>query len=163
MPPPPPPAPPREAVRHTVRRVPPVVRTDTVTRRDATAKPPAAPAPAPSATDATTLAPARHAASGGAARQDWQGRLVAHIAQYKSYPPVAQENDWEGTSVVRFTFHRDGTVIAVDLVRGSGHPVLDQAAIATLRRASPLPPPPAGVPGNPITFTLPLQFSLQQN
>lgn len=88
---------------------------------------------------------------------------MAHIAQYKSYPSIAQANDWTGTALVRFTFRRDGTVIGVELVRGSGHAALDQAALSTLRRASPLPPPPASVAGDPITLTLPLQFSLDQD
>lgn len=162
MPPPPPPAPPQPR-RHVEPRPQQRPRPQPVTQPAETAKPVAAPAPAPSATDATTPAPARAAASGGASRQDWQSRLLAHIAQYKSYPAIAQQNGWEGMSVVRFTFRRDGTVIGVELVRGSGRTVLDQAALATLRRASPLPPPPPSVPGDPVTLTLPLQFSLAQD
>lgn len=163
IPPPPPPAPPRPVHQPVVHRPPPRVKTPVTTRAESVEKPVTAPAPMPSATTATTTAPARPSTSGGAAQQNWESRLLAHIAQYKSYPAIAQENDWQGMSVVRFTFRRDGTVIAAEIVHGSGHAALDQAALATLHRASPLPPPPASVPGDPITLTLPLQFSLQQD
>lgn len=152
LPPPPPPSPPRRAALRASRpQTPPLPRA-------ARMAPPAA-APVPPV--ATPAPPSPPAAAGGAARRDWQSRLLAHIARYKSYPALAQANDWQGMSVVRFTFQRDGTVIAAAIVQGSGHAVLDQAALATLRRASPLPPPPAGMPGDPLTLTLPLQFSLQ--
>ncbi|MCB8882873.1 energy transducer TonB [Acidisoma cellulosilytica] len=165
MPPPPPPvAPqlPRKKLRvlHKAMSAPPPPATQ-VTQ---TPKTVAAPAPStPSASDADTPAPARQSASPGLTKQDWQSRLLAHIAQYKSYPSDAQDNGWQGMSIVRFTFTRTGLVTSAVLVRSSGHADLDTAAIATLHRASPLPPPPDSVPGDPITLTLPLQFSLDQN
>ncbi|GAB0117588.1 energy transducer TonB [Acidisoma sp. 7E03] len=150
LPPPPAPLPPRpQATRLTPRRTAPTVQTP---ERIAVA-PTTAPAPA--------AAPPQSAPSAGVARRDWQSRLLAHIARYKSYPALAQDSGWEGTSLVRFTFRRDGTLVSAILLRSAGHAVLDQAALATLRRASPLPPPPAAVTGDTLTLTLPLQFSLQ--
>ena len=165
MPPPPPPeAPPlprkKPRILHKAVSAPPPPATETTQ----TPKTVAAPAPsAPSASDADTPAPVRQSASPGSTKQDWQSRLLAHIAQYKNYPAEAQENNWQGMSVVRFTFTRTGVVTSAVLVHGSGHADLDAAAIATLHRASPLPPPPDSVAGDTITLTLPLQFSLDQD
>jgi len=45
--------------------------------------------------------------------------------------------------------------------RGSGSEVLDREALATLRRAEPLPPVPAGVAGTTIDLVFPLRFHLE--
>lgn len=113
-----------------------------------------------SANDTERRASAPQSAPIVATRQDWESTLLAHIARFKNYPADAQDNGWKGTSILRFTLTRSGMVTTVVLVKSSGHADLDAAAIATVRRASPLPPPPETVPGEPITLTLPLQFSL---
>ena len=146
QPPPAPPRPPRKAPRilHQRAPLPPVA----ATAEARTAGPPA-PAPAPSL----------QSASLGSTAEDWQSKVLAHIARFKNYPTDAQDNGWQGTSVLCFTLTRSGIVTTVEIVKSSGHADLDAAAMATVRRASPLPPPPETVPGEPITLTLPLQFS----
>jgi periplasmic protein TonB len=63
--------------------------------------------------------------------------------------------------VVRFTITRDGRVVSVDLVSGSGSASLDDAAQAMLRGAT-LPPFPSVLPEAQIAVTLPIRYSLEQ-
>lgn len=165
MPPPPPPeAPPLPRKKPRVLHKPVSAPPPPASQISQMAKPVAVPAPAaPSASDSATPAPARQSASSGAEAQDWISRLQAHIAQYKEYPAADQAYGWQGSSFVSFTFTRTGVVTSVVLLRSSGHADLDAAAIATLHRASPLPPPPDSVPGDPITKSIQINFTLDQD
>jgi len=58
-------------------------------------------------------------------------------------------------AVVRFVLSSSGAVRSVKLVRSSGLPKLDKAALAAVRRASPFPKPPNGLKGASLNFTLP--------
>jgi len=49
-----------------------------------------------------------------------------------------------GTAVVAFSITGGGRVAGVALTAGSGNARLDRAAIQTIRRAGPCPPPPPG-------------------
>ncbi len=49
----------------------------------------------------------------------------------------------EGDVVVDFVIARNGRLVAVDLVQGSGHKVLDDEAIGAIRKASPYDPIPS--------------------
>jgi len=54
---------------------------------------------------------------------------------------------------------RSGRVLSAHLIGASGDAALDQEAVALVQRASPVPPPPAGVGGPSITLTVPVRFS----
>lgn len=56
---------------------------------------------------------------------------------------------------------RAGHVLAVRLARSSGSASLDEEAQALVRRAEPLPPPPAELPGTTLTLDVPIRFTLQ--
>lgn len=43
---------------------------------------------------------------------------------------------------VRIRFDESGTIVAKDLIQSSGNPAFDEAVLATLERASPVPKPP---------------------
>ena len=49
-------------------------------------------------------------------------------------------NGWEGRVLVEMRLEGDGSLTAVRLLEGSGYPVLDDATIVAVRRASPFPP-----------------------
>ena len=59
---------------------------------------------------------------------------------------------------VRFSIDDAGNVRAANLVRSSGHAELDQAVLALVRRASPVPAPP---PGAPHEITAPVRFNIR--
>ena len=50
------------------------------------------------------------------------------------------------TAVVRFGILANGEVVEVELAERSGDTVFDESAIRAVRKASPLPPPPGGLP-----------------
>lgn len=101
-----------------------------------------APVAAPSAPAAPSFSPANNAAS-KAAKQSWQSQLLRHLARYKRYPEHARRRGIEGTSQVRFSLDGQGRVLSVALAKSSGNAAIDSATLAMIRRASPVPKPPA--------------------
>ncbi len=91
----------------------------------------------------------------GEAAASWKSEIVERINSVKGYPDDGQGAN--GTATVAFSVDRGGRVYAVRLIGSSGASALDRAAVETVRRANPVPPPPAGVPGG--NFTIPLHFS----
>ena len=61
--------------------------------------------------------------SGGDA--NYNGRVAAHLARHKRFPPDAQSERSHGTAVVSFRLDGGGRVITVALVGSSGVPALD--------------------------------------
>lgn len=101
---------------------------------------PAAPAPQAKAPTAAEPSPA---SAPSKAEQSWQSRLLSHLGRYKRYPEDARRRGLEGTSKVRFRLDGQGKVLAVSLAGSSGSAALDRATLAMIRRAQPLPAPPA--------------------
>lgn len=88
----------------------------------------------------------------------WQSRLMSHLERRKRYPSESRKNKEEGTAYVRFTIDTSGNVTSVSLSRSSGYPSLDNAVVDMVRRASPVPAPPAGVNR---TIVAPVKFNLR--
>lgn len=121
-------------------------------KREAKAKPAPKRAAAP--------APRASAASGiGAGRSsndaNYRGRVSAHLARYKRFPPEAQGSGAHGSATVTFALDGGGRVTRVSLVRGTGVPALDREAVAMVHRASPFPAPPDH---RPVSFTVPVSY-----
>lgn len=72
----------------------------------------------------------------------WKSRVQAKIARNARRCPG---ND-TGTAAVRFSFDGNGNITNVSLSRSSGNSAIDNYIVAAVRRASPIPAPPAGVP-----------------
>lgn len=125
--------------------------------------------PAPRTTAApkahTRAQEARQARAGAAAAArampSYRQRLAAHLQRYKQYPSSARAAHQEGTVMVTFTVTRNGHVTSVRLSRSSGHPALDQEAIAAIRRAQPLPSFPPEITQSAMTFPVPFSFHLR--
>lgn len=94
-------------------------------------------------------------------RITWQSKLQAHLERRKRYPRSARMRHQQGVPWVRFSIDRDGRVLDVQLYRGSGYPTLDREALALVKRAEPLPPPPADVSDEQLQLALPIQFYIQ--
>jgi protein TonB len=74
--------------------------------------------------------------------------LQAHLAKYKRYPSEAQRRGKEGTNSLRFVVDAEGKVLSYELVGRSGNADLDRATLDMIRRAQPLPKPPADMLNN---------------
>jgi protein TonB len=64
-----------------------------------------------------------------------EGRMHQAVQRAVVYPMAASEMHLLGRVQVAFTLH-DGRVEDVGMVRGSGFPILDRAALAAVRSAS---------------------------
>lgn len=95
--------------------------------------------------------------SGGSSAM-WQSRLMAHLERRKRYPSGARARKEEGTVVVRFSIDASGNVLSVRLARSSGNAELDEATLALMRRASPVPAPP---PGASLDITAPVLYNMR--
>jgi len=104
------------------------------------------PAEAPAAV-ATSVAPA-------IVSPDWNALISAWLAAHRRYPEAARQRGEEGDVTVRFSVAADGSVVEVALVQGSGHAVLDEAALAMLRGAA------VPAPGAQATRTVRIRFHL---
>jgi len=114
----------------------------------------------PLATASETTAPTA-ASVRSASLVSWQLRISTHLQRFKRYPPEAAARRQYGTAEVSFTIDRNGTVKMAKLHRGSGFETLDVATLELIRRAQPMPRPPADVPGGEFSFTVPVKFNKQ--
>jgi protein TonB len=97
-------------------------------------------------------------AASGALVADYQRAVVARISAVKRYPDAARERAPQGVAVVSFSIGASGQVGDVAIARSAGDAMLDAEALATVRRASPFPAPPAGAPR---AFSAPLSFKVR--
>jgi protein TonB len=92
--------------------------------------------------------------SGGASAGEkaaYARRVLSHIQRYKSFPSGARA----GKVGLKVRISASGTLQSASVRRSSGHRVLDKAAVATARRASPYPKPPGG---SSFSFTVSLRY-----
>ena len=97
--------------------------------------------------------------AGNAAVSNYPGKVVSKLRRSLRYPSQARRERLRGEVHVAFTVSAGGGVSSIRIVRGSGSPVLDQAAIETVQRAAPFPPIPQGAGRNNWPFTVPLAFT----
>lgn len=89
----------------------------------------------------------------------FQQTLQRHIARFQRYPAEARRGGIGGTVHVVFRLRRDGTVAEVRVTSTSGRTILDQEALATIRRAEPMPIIPSELPDQ-LNILLPIAFAL---
>lgn len=115
---------------------------------------------------ASEVLAAVHAASPAAAAPDFLAayrlRLSELLARHQEYPRVAALRGWQGEVRLRLRVARRGNLLAVDLDRSSGFPVLDQHALALLADLGSLPPLPEGLEGNEIQVVVPITYKLNK-
>jgi protein TonB len=89
----------------------------------------------------------------------YQEMLQAHIKRFQLYPDAARIDRIEGSVEIGFSVGRDGSLRDLWIERSSGNAALDEGALATLRRAAPLPAVPDALPEE-IGVSMPVAFSL---
>lgn len=100
--------------------------------------------------------------AGSSARIDeYLNQLSRHLSQHYQYPRRARRLGQEGTPLVVFSFDREGELLELHLKTGSGHELLDDAALEMLRDADPLPAVPARMNGQSFSYALPVRFRLR--
>jgi len=105
--------------------------------------------PGPAAPDAT---PSEYRA--------WLEAFRRRIQESLVYPSAAVRRRLVGTVRLEIRLRESGELGRVVLLRSSGHPALDEAAIRTVEAAGPFPFP-AGLPPRALTIHLPVVFELR--
>ena len=72
------------------------------------------------------------------------------------YPRIARQNNWQGRVLVHFIVGTDGRAHSATVRESSGHQVLDQSALETIRDLAGMPTPPL-----PVPLTVPVHFKLK--
>ncbi|MBI4238061.1 MAG: TonB family protein [Deltaproteobacteria bacterium] len=80
-------------------------------------------------------------------------RIYDRLARARHYPPLARARRHVGSPVVRFQIQPDGSIADLNLLTSCGIPLLDDAALQTVRRAAPFP-------YFPRPITVPIQYRL---
>lgn len=94
------------------------------------------------------------------ARLTWQKELMARLNKYKRYP--ADRANKSAEIMVGFVLDRMGHVLSTSIVKGSGDPAFDRAALAMVKRSDPVPVPPPAVADEGLNFTVPVIFKVRR-
>jgi protein TonB len=89
-------------------------------------------------------------------RVTWVKELAVHFDKFKRYPD--DRSTQAAQVIVSFVLDRTGHIVSFHIVKGSGDGAFDDAALAMLQRADPVPAPPTLVADKGLTFTLPVMF-----
>ena len=101
--------------------------------------------------------------SPGQAATTWQQRLLSHLARFKRYPDDARRRGVHGMNSLRLVIDGAGHVERFALVAQSGSASLDRATLQMIRRAQPLPAPPAELlEDGRLEVIAPVSYTLDQ-
>jgi protein TonB len=91
-----------------------------------------------------------------AAIATWQRSLAAHLKRFQRYP--AQAGGAGGVTNLAFQIDRQGHILNSRIYHSSGSRALDDEALATIKRAEPLPRPPDSLEDAQLSFTIPMRY-----
>jgi len=138
------------------------IKQETPQRQDARTPQPTTSAPTfiPDQTAAVPAAPSPVPSKSSQALVRWQNQISAALERNKRYPSQSQSRREQGVAQVFFSLDRHGNVIESRVVRSAGFALLDEEALAMLRRAQPFPKPPPEM-GEHVDLTVPVRFNLK--
>lgn len=146
------PKPKPKPVKHQPKPVErPPEKIETTTAMDTTPPP-----PAPAAQQTAMAAPAGRVGP----PPDYLSQLYSALERCKEYPRAAQQRRQQGRAMLRFTIDRSGKVLDYKIEKSTGYDTLDQAVVAMIQRASPLPPMPADMTKDHLELLVPVPFTL---
>ena len=99
--------------------------------------------------------PGNGAGGGGKASYNFE-YIRRLILNNLSFPATARKMGLTGKIVVSFLLREDGQVEDIAIVSGSGHEILDNNVVATIRRIAPFPRPPTRA-----QLVLPIVYNLK--
>ncbi|HRU38610.1 MAG TPA: energy transducer TonB [Candidatus Goldiibacteriota bacterium] len=91
--------------------------------------------------DAGTAAKAEKSAAGAEQEEvlTYRNLIKQRIQRARRYPQEARRAGMEGSVEMEFTVSRAGELLRSNIISGSGSGLLDEEAVATLKRAAPFP------------------------
>ncbi|MEM7398355.1 MAG: TonB family protein [Pseudomonadota bacterium] len=91
------------------------------------------------------------------AHRAYLGKLRTHLEGSKVNPRTRRV----GTAIVRITVKSGGELVSHEIVKSSGSKELDNAAVASVKRAAPFPSIPANVGLETVTVSVPFRFTIR--
>lgn len=76
------------------------------------------------------------------------------------YPQTALSRGWEGSVRVQVTVARDGKLQTIDVEEEAKYSILTEAVTKAIKRAAPFPEIPSAIDDSALTFSMPVNFSL---
>lgn len=95
-----------------------------------------------------------------AARASYARALGEAIQKHLKYPRLAEMRRMQGKVLVWVKQDENGNVVQSRIEKSSGFEVLDRQALETVKKASPLPLPPALLRNDTFALTVPVIFTL---
>ncbi len=90
----------------------------------------------------------------------YQDMIKQKIESSRRYPSWAKKQGLEGAACIRFTTLLSGEVANISLIKSSGINILDSAAVATVKRASPFMPIPGDLKRSSLTMDVAIVFQI---
>jgi protein TonB len=85
------------------------------------------------------------------------GTLRSHLEKHKVNP----RTEIVGTAVVRFTVDASSRITSRRVTKNSGSKVLDDAALASIEKATPFPPIPKNLDRDHLEISVPFKFTVR--
>ncbi len=96
--------------------------------------------------------------SGDNPQLNYRQLLSLWVEKHKQYPDVARKAGVTGEAVIRLDIEQSGYITRYNLDKKTGHPILDDAVIAMIERANPVPPIPPTESAR--AFRIAIRFSI---
>lgn len=97
-----------------------------------------------------------------ALRQGYAKRVSAAVGDTYRYPRIARRAELEGRVVVGIRVDAEGEVRSCEILDSSGHEVLDEAALESVREIDDFPAPPAELAWGVRTIPVPFVYELRK-
>jgi len=91
----------------------------------------------------------------------YEQEISLWVTRFKRYPEDAKNQRLQGTAIVRIRVSKDGHIVSSEIDTSSGIKAIDDAALAMVRDADPVPSFPESYHEEEIGLLLPVSFSLQ--
>jgi protein TonB len=90
-----------------------------------------------------------------------QSAYLGALRSRLEHSKISPRSGLIGTVVVHFLVDASGKVVSREVTVSSGHKILDDAALASIDKASPFPAIPKGLNQNQIDVSVPFRFSVR--
>ena len=97
----------------------------------------------------------------GAVDRTYLGEFLAALSRNKHYPQSARLRRQQGKVVVALVLHKDGTINDVHVAEPSRFPLLNRAALRTVRQLDRFKPFPADMHRASWELTVPFQYAIR--
>lgn len=118
--------------------------------------------PVVAANDGAKIAANRNGQSAGnpgVSSDKWVSKLQAHLERQRRFLTRNMRSGSNGTVRVSFVIDPSGQVLSARIAGSSGDTKLDQLALQTVQRASPVPAPPVAMAKSRMPITVPIRFT----